>query len=324
MKAAIVGESGIKVGDTAEPKPKPNEVLIKVRACGMNRADAMVASGMAHGRDGGPGTIPGIEYVGEVVDTGNEVANVKPGDRVMCTGTSGWGEYAVADWGRTVPIPANNMTWAQASTLPVALQTMHNAIVTAGRFQRGESIMIQGASTGVGLMGMQIAKRLGAKLVVGSSTNPERRGRLGEFGADLAVDSRDDTWVDQVLNTTGGNGLDLIVDQISGYTANANLAATRVLGRIVNVGRLGGFSGDFNFDLHAQRRINYVGVTFRTRTIEEVRDVVRTMQSDLWSDVEAGTLKIPIDREFALDDVAEAVEYMKANKHFGKIVLSVC
>ena len=324
MKAAIVGESGIKVGDTAEPKPKPNEVLIKVRACGMNRADAMVASGMAHGRDGGPGTIPGIEYVGEVVDTGNEVANVKPGDRVMCTGTSGWGEYAVADWGRTVPIPANNMTWAQASTLPVALQTMHNAIVTAGRFQRGESIMIQGASTGVGLMGMQIAKRLGAKLVVGSSTNPERRGRLGEFGADLAVDSRDDTWVDQVLNTTGGNGLDLIVDQISGYTANANLAATRVLGRIVNVGRLGGFSGDFNFDLHAQRRINYVGVTFRTRTIEEVRDVVRTMQSDLWSDIEAGTLKIPIDREFALDEVAEAVEYMKANKHFGKIVLSVC
>tara|TARA_B100001123_G_scaffold81527_1_gene92883 strand:+ start:125 stop:1099 length:975 start_codon:yes stop_codon:yes gene_type:complete len=324
MKAAIVGESGIKVGDTAEPKPKPNEVLIKVRACGMNRADAMVASGMAHGRDGGPGTIPGIEYVGEVVDTGNEVANVKPGDRVMCTGTSGWGEYAVADWGRTVPIPANNMTWAQASTLPVALQTMHNAIVTAGRFQRGESIMIQGASTGVGLMGMQIAKRLGAKLVVGSSTNPERRVRLREFGADLAVDSRDDTWVDQVLNTTGGNGLDLIVDQISGYTANANLAATRVLGRIVNVGRLGGFSGDFNFDLHAQRRINYVGVTFRTRTIEEVRDVVRTMQSDLWSDVEAGTLKIPIDREFALDEVAEAVEYMKANKHFGKIVLSVC
>ena len=117
MKAAIVGESGIKVGDTAEPKPKPNEVLIKVRACGMNRADAMVARGMSHGRDGGPGTIPGIEYVGEVVDTGNEVANVKPGDRVMCTGTSGWGEYAVADWGRTVPIPANNMTWAQALSL---------------------------------------------------------------------------------------------------------------------------------------------------------------------------------------------------------------
>lgn len=324
MKAAIVGESGIKVGDTAEPKPKPNEVLIKVRACGMNRADAMVASGMAHGRDGGPGTIPGIEYVGEVVDTGAEVPNVKSGDRVMCTGTSGWGEYAVADWGRTVPIPANNMTWAQASTLPVALQTMHNAIVTTGRFQPGESIMIQGASTGVGLMGMQIAKRLGAKLVVGSSTNSERRSRLGEFGADLAVDSRDDAWVDQVLNATGGNGLDLIVDQISGYAANTNLAATRVLGRIVNVGRLGGFSGDFNFDLHAQRRINYVGVTFRTRTIEEVRDVVRTMQSDLWSDVEAGTLKIPIDREFALDEVAEAVEYMKANKHFGKIVLSVC
>jgi len=323
MKAAMVGDNGIKVGDTAEPTPKSNEVLIKVHACGMNRADSMVASGMAHGRNGGPGTIPGIEYVGEVVDMGNEVTNVKPGDRVMCTGTSGWGQYAVADWGRTVPIPANNMTWAQASTLPVALQTMHNAIVTAGRFQRGESVMIQGASTGVGLMGLQIAKRLGAKLVVGSSTNSERRGRLREFGADLAVDSRDETWVEEVLHATGGAGLDLIVDQISGYAANANLAATRVLGRIVNVGRLGGFSGDFNFDLHAQRRIDYVGVTFRTRTIEEVRAIVRTMQADLWSDVEAGALSLPVDCEFSLDDVAEAVEYMKANKHFGKIVLNV-
>ena len=323
MKAAVVGENGLEIGDVPEPEPKANEVLIKVRACGMNRADAMVASGMAHGRAGGPGTVPGIEYVGEVVAIGQEVANVTPGDRVMCSGTSGWAEYAVADWGRTVPLPANNMTWAQASTLPVALQTMHNAAVTAGRFKAGETIMIQGASTGVGLMGLQIAKALGAKLVVGSSTNPERRARLPEFGADLAVDSNDEGWVDQVLDATGGDGVDLIVDQISGYAANANLAATKILGRIVNVGRLGGFTGDFNFDLHAMRRIDYIGVTFRTRSVEEVRDIVAAMKDDLWDAVEAGDLNLPIDSEYALDDAAEAVAYMKANKHFGKIVLNL-
>ena len=322
MKAAVVSENGIGIEEVAEPEPKPNEVKIRVRACGMNRADAMVASGMAHGRAGGPGTVPGIEYVGEVVEIGAEVPNVKPGDRVMCSGTAGWGEYAVADWGRAVPMPANNMSWAQASTLPVALQTMHNALVTAGRFKTGEAVMIQGASTGVGLMGLQIAKAMGASLVVGSSTNPERRERLTEFGADLAVDSRDEGWVVQVLEATDGDGADVIVDQISGYAANANLAATKILGRIVNVGRLGGFSGDFNFDLHAMRRIDYIGVTFRTRSVEEVRDIVQAMKDDLWDKVEAGDLALPIDREFDIDDVAEAVDYMKANRHFGKIVLN--
>lgn len=323
MKAAVVSETGLAIREIDTPKPGPAEVLIRVRACGLNRADAMVASGMAHGRAGGPGTVPGIEYVGEVVEAGPEVPHVKPGDRVMCSGTEGWGEYATADWGRTIPIPANNMTWAQAATLPVGLQTMHNAIVTAGRFKAGEAVMIQGASTGVGMLGMQIAKALGAKLVVGSSTNPERRARLTEFGADLAVDSQDPGWVDQVLEATAGEGVDLIVDQVSGYVANQNMQATKILGRIVNVGRLGGTTGDFNFDLHAMRRIDYIGVTFRTRSVEEVREIVAAMKADLWNAVEAGDLSLPIDREFAFDDAAEAVEYMKANRHFGKIVMNL-
>ena len=223
----------------------------------MNRADAMVASGMAHGRAGGPGTIPGIEFVGEVVEVGDEAQGVKPGDRVMCSGTTGWAEYAVADWGRAVPLPANNITWTQASTMPVALQTMHNATVTAGRFKAGEAIMIQGASTGVGLMGLQIAKALGAKLVVGSSTNPERRARLGEFGADLAVDSTDRGWVDRVLEATGGDGVDLIVDQISDTWPTPILLPRRSWGGSSTTGR---FTSEFNFDLHAMRRIDYIGV----------------------------------------------------------------
>lgn len=323
MKAAVVTENGLVVKDVPEPEPAPNEVLIRVRACGMNRADAMVAIGMAHGRAGGPGTIVGIEYVGEVVAVGAETQGLKPGDRVMCTGEKGWAEYAVADWGRAVPLPANNMTWSQAATLPVALQTMHNALVTNGGLKAGDSVLIQGASTGVGLMGMQIAKAMGATFVAGSSTNDGRRARLTEFGADLAIDSRDEGWVQQILDATGGRGVDLIVDQLSGYVANQNLAATAIEGRIVNVGRLGGNTGEFNFDLHALRRIKYIGVTFRTRTVQEVRDVVNAMKKDLWKAVEDGKLTLPIDSEYALADAPEAVAHMRANKHFGKVVLTV-
>lgn len=323
MKAAVVGEKRFGIQEIDPPTPKPNEVLVRVRACGLNRADLMIASGMVHGDAGGAGTVVGLEYAGEVVEAGAEVQGLRPGDRVMCSGSGGWAEYAVADWGRCSKLPGNNMTWAQAATLPIALQTMHNAIVTAGGLRPGEAMMIQGASTGVGLMGLQIARAMGASFVVGSSTNPERRARLAEFGADLAVDSRDPGWVDQVLEATGGKGVDLIVDQISGYVANRNLAATAILGRIVNVGRLGGFAGEFDFDLHALRRISYIGVTFRTRSIEEIRDIVLAMRDDLWDAVEAGKLALPIDSEYDFDDVVAAVEHMRANRHFGKIVLNV-
>ena len=323
MKAAVVTESGVRVQDVPKPEPKPDEVLVRVRACGLNRADAMVASGMAHGRAGGAGTVVGIEFAGEVEAVGAEVTRVKPGDRVMCSGTGGWAEHAVADEGRAMPLPANNTSWTQAATLPVALATMHNAVVTAGRLRAGEAVLIQGASSGVGLMGMQIAKAMGAALVIGSSTSAERRARLAEFGADLAIDSKEPGWVQQVLDATGGNGVDVIVDMISGYVASQNLAAARILGRIVNVGRLGGFKGEFDFDLHAQRRIDYVGVTFRTRTVDEVRTLVDAMRADLWPAVERGELALPIDREFALDEAPAAVDYMKGNRHFGKIVLNV-
>ena len=142
----------------------------------------------------------------------------------MGSGGAAFAEYTLADHGRLFHIPANaNMSFEDAATLPVALTTMHNAVVTNGALQAGQSVMIQGASSGVGLMAMQIAKLKGAKLVIGSSTDAMRRGRLKEFGADLAVDSSDPAWVDQVLKATDGEGVDLIVDQVSGKVANQNL-----------------------------------------------------------------------------------------------------
>ncbi len=323
MKAAALGTNGVEIKDVPKPTPGTTQVLVRVRAAGLNRADLIMASGRMHGNSGGPGAVLGLEFAGEVVEVGSDVANVKPGDRVMCSGAGGYAEYAVADWGRTQKIPANNMTFAQAATLPVALQTMHNAVVTAGRLKAGETVLIQGASSGVGLLGLQIAKLKGAKLVIGSSTNADRRARLTEFGADMAIDSKDPGWADAVLKATDGKGVDLIVDQISGYVANDNLRATSILGRIVNVGRLGGFRGEFDFDLHAARRIDYIGVTFRTRSVEEVREINRLMRADIWPAVESGKLALPIDRTFPLDQAAAALAHMKANAHLGKIVLEM-
>ena len=323
MKAAVVGEHGVEIRDLPKPEPKPNEVLIRVRASSLNRADLLVAQGHQHGAVGGIGTRLGLECAGEVEAVGSEVQHFRRGDRVMGSAPGGYAEYAVTDAGRLHRIPANNMTYAQAACFPVALQTMHNAVVTAGRLKRGETLLIQGASTGVGLMGMQIGKVMGASLVMGTSTNPARRARLKEYGCDLALDSADPKWPDEVKKATGGKGVDLIVDQVSASVANQNLAAAALLGRIVNVGRLGGMKGEFDFDLHALKRIDYIGVTFRTRTIEDVREINRAMRADLWAALEAGKLTLPIDRTFPLDKAADALAVMRANAHFGKIVLTM-
>jgi NADPH2:quinone reductase len=321
MKAAVVADGGVEIREMEKPKPDPEQVLVRVRAAGLNRADLQVAAGRSHGGIGGAGTIVGLEFAGEVEEVGSAVKAVKPGDRVMASGSGGYAEYAVADWGRVSPIPANNMNYEQAATLPIALQTMHNALVGAGRLKAGEAVMIQGATSGVGLMGLQIAKLKGARLVIGTSTNAERRGRLKDYGADLAVDTSEPNWSEQVLAATDKRGVDLIVDQVSAGVANENMKAAAVLGRIVNVGRLGGFKGEFDFDLHALKRIDYVGVTFRTRSVEEVREIVQAMRADLWPHVESGKLALPIDKTYPLDEAAAALAHMRENRHFGKIVL---
>ncbi|MCR0985663.1 zinc-binding dehydrogenase [Roseomonas populi] len=323
MRAVVVTEDGPRLQEVPVPRPGRSEVLVRVRAAGLNRADLGMAAGRAHGAQGGAGTVLGLEWAGEVEAVGAEVTELRPGDRVMCSGAGGYAEYAVADLGRVSRLPASNIGFAQAATLPVALQTMHDAVVTNGRLRQGEAVLVQGASSGVGLMAMQIAREMGAGLVIGTSTNPERRARLQEFGAGLAIDTGDAAWPDAVLSATDGRGVDLLVDQVSGPMMNANLRATAILGRIVNVGRLGGASAPFDFDLHALRRIAYVGVTFRTRSVEEVREINRRMRADLWSALEAGRLQLPVAAEYALEEAAEALAHMRANRHFGKIVLRV-
>jgi NADPH:quinone reductase len=322
MKAYVYGADGPAITDIPKPAPKGTQVLVRVRACALNRADLGMTKGHVHGSRGGVGTVLGMEWAGEVAELGAEATGVRVGDRIMGSGAAAFAEYTLADHGRLFHAPSN-MNFDEAATLPVALATMHDAVVTNGALQAGQSVLIQGASSGVGLMAMQIAKFKGAKLVIGSSTDATRRSRLKKFGADLALDSSDPGWVDQVLQATNGEGVDLIVDQVSGKVASQNLAATRIKGRIVNVGRLGGTHADFNFDLHAARRINYIGVTFRTRTIEEIREIFDEVKKDIWPAVEQRKLQLPIDKVFAFDDIGQAFAHMEANRHLGKIVVTL-
>ena len=321
MRAVTVADTGVQILDVDMPKPKINDVLVKVHACGLNRADLVVADGGAHGAAGGAGTIVGMEFSGEVVECGDNVKNFSIGDRVMCSGSSTWAEFAIADYGRVIKIPDNNMDFTTASTLPVALATMHNAIVTIGEFVEGQTVLIQGASSGVGLMGLQIAKHLGAQMVIRTSTKPEKFNKLKSLGANIVVNSKDNDWVDQVLAATNNDGVDLIIDQLSGYTVNQNMQATKIKGKIVNVGRLAGGTTDFNCDLHALRRINYQGVTFRTRSVEEIRNVYLDMWKDLGDLVTTGKLSLPIEKVFDFNDVAQALSAMRDNEHFGKLIL---
>lgn len=323
MKALVLRENGPAIEEVDIPALRSHEVLTRVRACALNRVDLFMAGGHVHGGAGGYGNVLGVEWAGEVVETGAGVPGIKPGDRVMCSGAGGFAGYAKTDWGRVMPFPRESLLFEQAAAMPVALQTMHDAVVTKGRLAPGESVLIQGASSGVGLMGMQIAKAMGAGLVIGTSTRADRRSRLAEYGADLALDSSDPSWVEEVIKATGGLGVHLVVDQVSGPLMNQNMRAVRVLGRIVNVGRLGGGQDKFNFELHAMKRITYTGVTFRTRSHEEVREITRRVREDLWEKLSGGELLMPVDRVFLFEDVVEALAYMEADNHFGKVALKV-
>ncbi len=321
MRALVSTPDGPRLADVPQPAPKPGQVMVKVAAAPLNRADLAMLKGRPHGAVGGMGAPLGLEWSGEITALGDGVENWRVGDRVMAASGGAFAEYTLGHAATIARVPAQ-ISLADASTMPVAIQTMHDAITTAGAFQPGQSVLILGASSGVGLVGLKVAKFLGARLVIGTSTSPDKRARLAAFGADLALDTNDPAWVQQVLDATDGKGVDLVVDQLAGALLNAAMGATRIGGRIVNVGRMAGDRETFNFDLHALRRITYVGVTFRTRTGRETADVITRAHAALARAIAAGDFIVPIDSRFPLTEADAAFAKMRANTHFGKILLT--
>ncbi len=326
MWAAVViqdeGGKRLEVKEVPKPAPGESEVMIRVRAAGANRADLS----MSVGHFKGAGTalaapVAGLEFAGEVAEIGTGVSGVKVGDRVMAMGQGAFAEYARIDHRLLIPVPTT-FSWEEAATAPVAFMTMHDAVVTNGRLQPGESVLVQGVTSGVGLAAFQIARLKGAKPVIGTSTSDAKLAILKGWGLDLGINSKTGDVVKRVTGATGGKGADLVIDMLGAPVINQNMQAAAVKGRIVDVGRMGGLKGEIDLDLHSFKRISFIGVTFRTRSVEEIQTIIRLMVVDIWPAVTAGQVKLPIDRVFPLAKIADAYARMRANAHLGKIVIT--
>lgn len=315
MKAVVATKQGASLQDIPTPEPGAGEILVRVHTAGLNRADLNTLRA-------GAGQPIGMEWSGTVAALGPGVEGFREGDRVMCSGKHGFAEYAIAEVGRSMLVP-QNLDMRRAGSLMLALQTAHDAVVTHGAVQQGDIVLVHGAAAGVGLMAAKIARARGASMVVGTSRNAQRRDALLEHGMDIALDSSDPAWVETLLERTEGRGVDVIIDHVAGAGFNDLLKAAAIRGRIVNVGRLGGASGPFDFETHAFKRIRYTGVTFRTRSTEEVAVLTAAMAKDLSAELERGGLTLPLDEEFALQDAAAALQRMATNQHFGKITLRI-
>ncbi|MBV8031532.1 MAG: zinc-binding dehydrogenase [Betaproteobacteria bacterium] len=319
MKAVMFvpapGGASVEVREIDAPKPSAGEALVRVRAAGLNRGELVVRRSLRSG----PPQQTGIEFAGEVAALGPGCSRVKAGDRVMGHWKGGQAEYVACDERLLVPVPAR-LTWIEAGAWLNVFTTAHDAIVTNAGLRRGESILVNAASSGIGVAALQIARLLGARPVIASSRSKAKLEKLGAFGMDVGVAAGDTA---AVLAATGNKGVDVLIDSVGGASAQANLEATAILGRIVSVGRLGGNTSEIDLDLLAYKRAKLIGVTFRTRTKEERIACVQRCAEDLLSALAEGRIGPVVHEVFPLAKIAAAHEAMERNEHLGKIVIEL-
>jgi NADPH2:quinone reductase len=327
MKAVVMvpGEKGgtLELRDVPEPQPRPGELLIRVRATALNRADLYQRQGLyptAATASTNTLTIAGLEAAGEVAGMGEGVTGFAVGDRVMTMCFGGYAEYTTVDQRIVVRVP-ERLSWQEAAAIPVSYLTEHDALITNARLQPGESVLINAASSGVGVAAIQIARFFGAKPVIGSSGVSAKLDALAVLGLDHGVNYRTENLADAVLKITNGKGVDVIIDHVGASQFQDNLRCLALRGRLVSVGRLGGKISEIDLDFLALRRLHLMGVTFRTRTIEERAEIARRFTTDLLPALADGRLKPVIDRVFPLPDAPAAQEYLASNTQVGKIVL---
>lgn len=327
MTAAVVVESGdrkqIELQTVSRPAAGPEEVVVRVRAAGLNRAD--LALNVGHFRNSGSAlgaAIPGVEFAGEVVESGSGVSGFAPGDRVMAMGQGAFAEFSKIHHRLLIRIP-DGLDFTQAATAPVTLMTAHDALVTRAGLCAGETVLIQAVTSGVGIVACQIARMRGARLVIGTSGSAQKVAQLQALGMgpDIVINPRSENTVDRVMQVTDGLGADVVIDMLGGSCLNDNLHAAALRGRIVMVGRMGGARGELDLDRVALRRLTLIGVTFRTRSIDEIAEVAGSMALELSPALASGEISWPVDRIFPLADVASAYAYMRSNAHAGKIAI---
>ena len=324
MKAMIVDQSTPErrlLWDTVpEPELGATDILIEVKAAGVNRADLRRAVAHFAATDSGRASVAGLEVAGVVLQVGGSTSGFAPGDRVMAMASNAFAERAAIDYRFALRVPAG-LSWQEAASVPVSFITAHNALVTSGQFRTGETVLVQAASSGVGIATVQIAAFKGATTIFGTGGAPDKLSRLRELGCHVPINYRVEDTAEIVRRETASSGVDVTVDLAGGATLTHSIAAAAVHGRIVCAGRVAGTDVGFNIDEFSRKQLVMTGVTNRTRTMDERVEVVRAFAADLLPALEAGALKPVIDRTFDLRDAEVAFTYMNSNQHFGKIVL---
>lgn len=324
MKAVVVVPSAsgptLELRSVREPQAGPQDLTVAVKAAGLNRADLARAQQHYASTDV---DIAGLELAGEVIAVGAAVAGWRVGDRVMAMARDAYAERAVVDARFALRVP-ENVGWTEAAAMPTWFLTAHDAIVTNGRLAKGESCLITAVASGVGIAALQVAKAMGAGIVLGTSSSPSKLARLkSDFGLDAGLDGAAPDFAEQVKAATGNRGADVTIDHVGASMIAGMTAAAALKGRIVSVGRLGGKIGPIDLDLVALKRLHLVGVTFRTRTIEEKQALARAFEADLWDALVNGRLRPLVAATYPLDAALAAQEAMRTNAHLGKIVLVV-
>jgi NADPH:quinone reductase-like Zn-dependent oxidoreductase len=326
MKAMLItpgdGGSTLELADVPAPTLAPGDVRIAVRATSVNRADLLIRAGTHVAAQGAGPPIAGLDAAGEVLETGSQVTGFEAGDRVMAMVVGGLAEEVVVPAAMAIPIPP---TWSyvEGAAAVLGLMTEHNAIATAGRLRRGETVLVHAAASGVGTQGVQVARALGASRVYGTTRSPRDASRLETLGLDELISTAGAKFADRVLQLTDGVGVDVILDHVGGPYLAENIRAAALRGRIVGVGRLGGTSGTLDMEELARKRLEIVGTTFRTRTPAEKAAVVEALRADLDLVRSADALRPVVDRTFAWTEALRAQTELGRNIHTGKIVLEV-
>jgi NADPH2:quinone reductase len=323
VKAITVRETAdrpvLELSEIPAPEPGPTELLVRVCAAGMNRAD-LVLPKVHFTAQGTTAIVAGYEMSGTVIAMGGDCRGISIGDRVMAPTRAAFAEQCLVDYRLAMHVPTS-IDLATAAALPAWYVTAHNALTALGNLRRGESVLIQGATSGVGIAAAQMARILGAGRIIGVSRTNARWERLRTLGFDALIVA-DEGWPAKVKAETAGNGADLIIDLVGGGALSGNVQCAAITGRIVAVGRMGGEKDMLDLDVVAFKRLTIRGATFRSRTIEEQAQTIREFAQQMLPLIEAGTLKPVIDSVYPPERASAAQEHVRRNEHFGKTLIS--
>lgn len=312
MKAAVVAEGAIAVMERTDPEPGDGQLLVRVRAAGLNNADLSQRRGGYPAPPGSPADIPGVELAGEVVATGPSVFRFKVGDRVMAVvGGGAQAELAVLHERLAIPVP-EGLGWPQAGGFPEVFFTAYDALVTQCGLSMGDRLLVHGAAGGVGTAAVQLGVATGAR-VTATVRNPDMRDLVAGLGATVIPTEK-----------FGEHGpFDVVIELIGAPNMAENLTALATGGRITVIGTSAGNRPEVNLGILMAKRARIMGSTLRARSLEEKARVAREVEAHVLPLLAAGTIRVPIAAAFPLEQVAAAYDRFAAGAKFGKIVLTM-